>query len=225
VGVEAQKAALLANTQRFAAGRPANNALLWGARGAGKSALVKACCAQVAKEAPALKVIDVAADDIEATAALVAALADHPARAILFIDDLSFAHGDRAFRALKPALQGGLGAGEGRTLVYATSNRRHLVARDARENAETELHWRDAAEEHLALSDRFGLSLGFHAMDQSAYIDIVETYAARFALPIEGEALRGEALRWALARGARSGRTAWQFIVDLAGRLDRDIDF
>ncbi|MGE0045089.1 MAG: ATP-binding protein [Hyphomonadaceae bacterium] len=221
--VDAQKEKLLANTRRFAAGAPANNALLWGVRGAGKSALVKAVHAAVVGEGATLKLVEAATQDLDRIGTLLAALDAQDAPAILFLDDLSF-HGDEAaLKTLKPALDGGLARG-GRVIVYATSNRRHLVERDARENSD-DLLWKDTAEEHLALADRFGLWLGFHAIDQAAYLRIVRAYAKRFALPIADGELEREALLWSRTRAARSGRTAWQFIVDLAGRLEKDVAF
>jgi predicted AAA+ superfamily ATPase len=221
--VDAQKEKLLANTRRFAAGSPANNALLWGSRGTGKSALVKAVHAAVLAAGADLKLVEAAAQDLERASALIASLRAQPSPAILFLDDLSFQGDEAALKALKPALDGGLGGG-GRLLVYATSNRRHVVARDARENSD-DLLWMDTAEEHLALADRFGLWLGFHALDQSGYLRIVRAYAARLALPTLDAELEREALLWSRTRAARSGRTAWQFILDLAGRLERPVAF
>lgn len=223
--VDRQKGALLANTQRFASGAPANNALLWGVRGAGKSALIKAVHAAAAAEAPLLKLIEAPREDFAAIPSLLAALEQTPYRILLFVDDLSFEGGEAAMKALKPALDGGLAAQAANTVVYATSNRRHLVARDARENDRNDLHWSDTAEERLALADRFGLWLGFHAMDQDAYLRIVSSYAQRFKLKISPEDLRKRALQWAMDRAARSGRTAWQFIVTLAGELGADTRF
>ncbi len=223
LGVDPQKGKLLANTRRFAAGARANHALLWGARGTGKSALIKAVHAAVLAEAPDLKLVEAPSQDTRALVHALIGLRAQPSPVILFLDDLSFETDDAAMKALKPALDGGLNAG-GRLVVYATSNRRHLVARDARENSD-DLFWKDTAEEHLALADRFGLWLGFHALDQTGYLAIVRAYAAHFKLPISAEALEHEALLWARTRAARSGRTAWQFFVDLAGRLERELVF
>lgn len=221
--IDEQKEKLLANTRRFAAGGPANNALLWGTRGGGKSALVKSVHAAIVAEGARLKLVEAASQYLDRIGALIAALNAQDAPTILFLDDLSF-HGDEtALKALKPALDGGLASG-GRLIVYATSNRRHLVARDARENSD-DLMWMDTAEEHLALADRFGLWLGFHALDQAGYLRIVRAYAKRLALPIKDADLEREALLWSRTRAARSGRTAWQFILDLAGRLERDVSF
>jgi uncharacterized protein len=222
--IDAQKAALLDNTRRFAAGAAANNALLWGVRGAGKSALVRAVHASVSADAPQLKLIETPREALPRLPALLEALAGAEARAILFVDDLSFEGEDDVAKALKPALGGGLGAQGANVIVYATSNRRHLMGRDARENTATDLHWSDTAEERLALSDRFGLWLGFHALDQAGYLRIVAAYTAALKLPIATETLRTRALQWSMARAARSGRTAWQFTVALAGELGVSAD-
>lgn len=218
-----QKTRLLANTRRFAAQAPANNALLWGARGTGKSALVKAVHRAVRAEGADVKLVEAAGQDLSRAAALIASLRAQTAPVILFLDDLSFQGDEAGLKALKPALDGGLSGG-GRLIVYATSNRRHVVARDARENSD-DLLWKDTAEEHLALADRFGLWLGFHALDQNGYLRIVRAYAAHFKLPIKDAGLEAEALLWSRTRAARSGRTAWQFILDLAGRLDCEVKF
>lgn len=223
--IDRQKEALLSNTRRFAAGQPANNALLWGARGTGKSALVKAVHAAAALEAPALKLVEAPPDALDRVGVLIDALRAQEAPVILFFDDLSFSGGEEALKALKPALDGTLASGSGRLIVYATSNRRHVVARDARENTPEDLMWADTAEERLALADRFGLWLGFHPVDQAQYLRIVAHYASRLGLPLTAEELEREALLWSRTRGARSGRTAWQYILDLAGRLERPISF
>jgi uncharacterized protein len=216
--VDRQKEALLANTRRFAAGAEANNALLWGVRGAGKSALIKAVHRAVVHEHAGLKLVEAPPDALDRIGVLIDALRGQPDPVILFFDDLAFAGDEDAMKALKPALDGSLASGTGRLVVYATSNRRHVVARDARENTPDDLMWADAAEERLALADRFGLWLGFHALDQDQYLRIVESYVAHFKLPIGADDLRREALLWTRTRGARSGRTAWQYIVDLAGK-------
>ncbi len=222
LGVDRQKDALLANTRHFAAGGPANNALLWGSRGTGKSALIRAVHAEVASETKNLKLIEAPPAELDRIGALIDALKAQEAPAILFLDDLSFAGDEAALKALKPALDGAT-QNQGRLIVYATSNRRHLVARDARENLPDEIMWADAAEEHLALADRFGLWLGFHAIDQDTYLKIVSAYAARFALGVKPDDLQQQALLWSRTRGARSGRTAWQFILDLAGRIGKPV--
>jgi hypothetical protein len=220
--VDGHKAALLDNTRRFAAGAAANNALLWGVRGAGKSALVRAVHAAVAAEAPQLKLIETPREALPALPQLLDVLAGADVRAILFVDDLSFESEDDVAKALKPALGGGLGAQTPNVIVYATSNRRHLMGRDARENSVNDLHWSDTAEERLALSDRFGLWLGFRALDQDGYLRIVDAYARALKLPLDAQALHQRALQWAMGRGARSGRTAWQFVIALAGELGVD---
>jgi uncharacterized protein len=215
VGANAQKAALLANTERFALGLPANSALLWGVRGTGKSALVKAVCRAVAQRTPALKLVQ--ADVAALTAASVnwATLTNQAQRVIVFLDDLSLDADGSALRALKPLLDGGLAGPSEGMIVYATSNRRHLVSRDPAENSAGDLFWSDTAQDRLALSDRFGLSLGFHPWDQATYLAAVDGYARAYGLSLPG--LHSAALAWAMGRGARSGRTAWQFILDRAG--------
>jgi uncharacterized protein len=207
-GIDEQRDVLLANTQAFAAGKPANHALLWGARGTGKSALVKAVCAAT----PGVMLVDLPVSALADAPALIEALAAAPQRAILFLDDLALEAGDQALRSLKPALDGGLCAANEGVLVYATANRRHIVgapAGDPRADPASA----DAEQERLSVSDRFGLWLGFHPIDQPTYLAIVAGYAAHFGLAEDAEALRAEALAFAMGRGARSGRTAWQFIT------------
>jgi predicted AAA+ superfamily ATPase len=223
LGVERQRDALLANTLRFAKGSPANNALLWGSRGTGKSALIKAVHAHLSPAHPSLKLIEAAREDLPRLPELLAALESSNARAIMFFDDLAFEQDDASMRALKPLLEGGLAGRPENVIVYATSNRRHLVARDAHENLPNDLMWADTAEERLSLADRFGLWLGFHAIDQNLYLEIVQTYVKRFSLACAD--LDARALQWSQIRGARSGRTAWQFILALAAELDRPIKF
>lgn len=223
LGADRQRDAIVANTRRFAAGAPANNALLWGARGTGKSALIKAVHANIAVQEPKLKLVEIARGDLPRLAALLSALEQGDARSILFIDDLSFEQEDEGLRALKPVLDGGVAGRPHNVIIYATSNRRHLVARDSHENDPGDLMWADTAEERLSLADRFGLWLGFHAMDQELYLAIVRGYAARFGLT--GEDLEARALTWSRQRGARSGRTAWQFILDMAAAQDKPIAF
>ena len=226
LGVETQKQRLLANVDRFARGLPANHALLWGVRGAGKSALVKAVHAAVAGRVPQLALIEVARGEIASVPQLAGRLPPE-ARVVLFIDDLSFDARDEGYKALKAVLDGGVdgafGADAGRVLVLVTSNRRHLVART--ETAPADHRPEETAEEQISLSDRFGLWLGFHAMDQATYLDVVRGYCGRLDLEPGDPQLEAEALRWALARGGRSGRTAWQYVVDRAGALGRTIQF
>jgi predicted AAA+ superfamily ATPase len=216
VGLDRQKEALIANTVRFAQGHIANNALLWGARGVGKSALVKAVVRHVAAVSPTLKLVQIRVDEASSIPAVAALVRASRYRVILFLDDLSLDADGPVLRALKPALDGGLASAAGDILVYATSNRRHLTSRKAAENHPEDLFWRDTAEDRLAISDRFGLSLGFHAWDQETYLAAIESYATRLGLETTG--LKEAAIDWALERGARSGRTAWQFIIDQAGR-------
>lgn len=216
LGVEPQKQALLANTRAFAAGRPANNALLWGARGTGKSALIRAVHAEAAAKAPGLKIVAIAPQDAGALAPLMASAQEARARVLIYVDDLTFTGDDPALKALKPALDGGLAGADGSVIVYATSNRRQIVARDSQAEADG-LFGQDLTEERLALADRFGLRLGFHTIDETLYLAIVQAYAAHFELPIEAQTLALRAKDWARRRGGRSGRAAWQFILAVMG--------
>jgi hypothetical protein len=227
LGIDEQKRRLRANVLRFAQGLPANHALLWGVRGAGKSALVKAVRADVAAAHPALALVEVMRGEIASVPGLVARL-PAGARVILFIDDLSFDARDEGYKALKAVLDGGvettLAAGAGQVLVIVTSNRRHLVARqDTGGPAAGDHRPEETSEEQISLSDRFGLWLGFHAMDQATYLDVVRAYCTRLGLDPHDPALDRAALQWAQLRGARSGRTAWQFILDRAGAKSRSI--
>jgi predicted AAA+ superfamily ATPase len=223
VGIDGQTAQLLDNTRRFAAGLPANNALLWGARGMGKSSLVKAAHATVNTEtAGGLALVEIHRDDIATLPALLTLLRDQPRRVLILVDDLSFDAGDSSYKSLKAVLEGGIEGRPANVLFYATSNRRHLLPRDMIENERaTAINPGDAIEEKVSLSDRFGLWLGFHACDQHTYLAMVETYARHFGLPVDDEALRAGAIAWSAIRGGRSGRVAWQFIQDLAGGLGK----
>ena len=230
-GIAPAKRALLANTERFASALPANNALLWGARGMGKSSLVKAVHAHVnanannANAGGALALIEIHRDDVATLPRLLARLRGAERRAILLCDDLSFEAGDAAFKSLKAVLEGGIEGRPDNVLFYATSNRRHLMPRDMMENERsTAIAPGEAVEEKVSLSDRFGLWLGIHGCDQPTYLAIVEGYAAHFGLAVETPALHAQAIAWQAGRGARSGRVAWQFIQDLAGRLGRRLD-
>jgi uncharacterized protein len=227
LGMDTQKQRLLANVERFARGLPANHALLWGARGTGKSALAKAVHGAVAASHPGLALIEVARGEIASVPDLLSRV-EREARIILFIDDLSFDAAEDGYKALKAVLDGGvdgaMAADTGRVLVLVTSNRRHLVARTAQAGAPDDFRPDESMEEQVSLSDRFGLWLGFHAMDQSTYLAIVRAYCERLSLRANDPALDSEALRWSLARGARSGRTAWQFVVDRAGASGRSVD-
>lgn len=225
-GVDAQKQTLLANTRRFAQGLPANDALLWGARGMGKSALVKAVHRAAADAGhPDLKLIEIRTGDLARLDVLLTLVAAAPVRAVVFCDDLAFSQSDRAYRAAKALLEGGVGGRPPNALFYATSNRRHLMPREMSENERSSaIHPDEEVEERISLSDRFGLWLGFHACTQDVYLDIVQGYASAFAIPVASEELRARALAWSVGRSARSGRTAWQFIRDLAGELGVKVD-
>ncbi|KAA5602090.1 ATP-binding protein [Blastochloris sulfoviridis] len=221
-GIDRVRDILLDNTARFAAGLPANNALLWGARGMGKSSLVKAVHAEVVAARTGgqpLKLIEIHREDIETLPDLMARLRPAPCRFIVFCDDLSFDGGDTSYKSLKAALEGGLEGRPDNVLFYATSNRRHLIPRDMVDNERaTAINPGEAVEEKVSLSDRFGLWLGFHNCSQDDYLGMVAAYAAYIGLPVPGEVLTREALEWAATRGSRSGRVAWQFIQDAAGR-------
>jgi predicted AAA+ superfamily ATPase len=222
-GIDRVRHILLDNTTRFARGLPANNVLLWGARGMGKSSLVKAVHATVNEGLPAdarLKLVEIHREDIESLPEVMAPMRGSPHRFLLFCDDLSFDAADTSYKSLKAALEGGIEGRPANVLFYATSNRRHLMPRDMMENERsTAINPSEAVEEKVSLSDRFGLWLGFHGCSQEAYLDMVRSYARAFGLTIDDQALVAEALEWAATRGARSGRVAWQFSRDLAGRL------
>ncbi|KAI96306.1 ATPase AAA [Rhodomicrobium udaipurense JA643] len=220
---------LLDNTENFARGLPANNALLWGARGMGKSSLVKAVHAEVAakhaaKDASALKLVEIHREDIESLPRCLSHMRESPHRFIVFCDDLSFDADDTAYKSLKAVLEGGVEGRPQNVLFYATSNRRHLMAREMVENERsTAIHQGEAVEEKVSLSDRFGLWLGFHNCSQADYLAMVEGYVAHHGLKIAPEDLKAQALEWAMTRGSRSGRVAWQFVQDLAGRLGQTL--
>jgi predicted AAA+ superfamily ATPase len=228
-GIDRMRDTLLSNTERFAAGLPANNALLWGARGMGKSSLVKAVHGEVSGRAsPAhdLKLVEIHREDIGSLPHLLAHLRAAPAlRFILFCDDLSFEAQDTSYKSLKAVLEGGIEGRPANVLFYATSNRRHLLAREMAENERsTAITPSEAVEEKVSLSDRFGLWIGFHHCSQDDYLEMVRGYARHYGLGVPDAELAGEALAWAMARGSRSGRVAWQFIQDLAGRLGKPLD-
>jgi uncharacterized protein len=225
-GIDRVRDILLENTQRFAAGLPANNVLLWGARGTGKSALVKAAHAAVNEAKPqALALIEIHREDIPSLPRLLSLVRGSPRRCLLFCDDLSFDQNDASYKSLKAVLEGGIEGRPANVVLYATSNRRHLMPRDMIENERsTAINPAEAVEEKVSLSDRFGLWLGFHNVDQETYQAIVRGYAQHFGLDLPEEQLTAEANEWSITRGARSGRVAWQFIQDLAGRLGKPID-
>ena len=229
-GIDRVRDTLADNTERFARGLPANNALLWGARGMGKSSLVKAIHAEVNRQlaaapgARSLKLIEIHREDIETLPELMTLLRPDPHRFLVFCDDLSFDANDTSYKSLKAVLEGGIEGRPDNVLFYATSNRRHLLPRDMMENERsTAINPGEAVEEKVSLSDRFGLWLGFHKCSQDEYLDMVHGYADHFGLRHERDAIRAEALEWATTRGSRSGRTAWQYIQDLAGRLGRTL--
>ena len=225
-GVDRQRDVLFENTKRFADGLPANNALLWGSRGMGKSSLVKAVHEAVngAVETP-LALIEIHREDIPSLPRLLSRLRESERRSILFCDDLSFDGQDASYKSLKAVLEGGIEGRPKNVVFYATSNRRHLMPRDMIENERsTAISPAESVEEKVSLSDRFGLWLGFHACDQDTFFAMVEGYAAHYGIDVPADRLRSEANEWAMARGARSGRVAWQFIQDLAGREGKHLD-
>ena len=227
-GIERQSEQLLTNTQQHADGYPANNALLWGSRGAGKSSLVKAVQAAVnegRKGNARLALVEIHREDIQSLPRLLSRLRDTPRQCVLFCDDLSFEGEDQSYKALKTVLEGGLEGRPVNVVFYATSNRRHMLARSMIENERaTAIHASEVVEEKVSLSDRFGLWLGFHNLDQDTYLEIVAAYAGALKLPIGADDLRARAVEWAVTRGGRSGRVAWQLIQDVAGELKVRID-
>ena len=224
-GIDRVRDILLENTRRFALGLPANNALLWGARGMGKSSLVKAAHAAVNAETPrSLVLIEIHREDIESLPRLMTLLRGTARPVIIFCDDLSFDHDDTSYKSLKAVLEGGIEGRPRNVIFYATSNRRHLMPREMVENERsTAINPSEAVEEKVSLSDRFGLWLGFHNCSQAEFLGMVEAYAVHYRLKIAPEQLHAEAVEWAATRGARSGRVAWQFIQDLAGRLGQQL--
>ena len=224
-GIDRVRDILLQNTERFAEGLPANNVLLWGARGTGKSALVKATHAAINERRPhALALVEIHREDIPSLPRLLSFLRGNKRRFLLFCDDLSFDQQDASYKSLKAVLEGGIEGRPGNVALYATSNRRHLMPRDMIENERsTAINPGEAVEERVSLSDRFGLWLGFHSVDQETYHAIVRGYAERYGLDLPLEQLKAEANEWSITRGSRSGRVAWQFIQDLAGRLGKPL--
>lgn len=223
-GIEPQKQLLLDNSRAFARGRRANNALLWGARGTGKSSLLKAVHGQLLGDGLDCAIVEIAREDIADLPRLMDHLSRAPRRFIIFCDDLAFEEADASYKSLKAALEGGLAGRPDNIVFYATSNRRHLMPRQMIENERrTAINPSEAAEEKISLSDRFGLWIGFHSVDQENYLEMIKTYIAHFGLPVSFDEVRADALAWAMGRGNRSGRTAFHFILDLAGRLDVDL--
>lgn len=219
VGNDRSRDTLLANTTQFARGLPANNALLWGARGMGKSSLVKAVHGAVQAEYPQLKIVELQREDLPSVGRLLNLLRAAPGRFLLYCDDLSFGHDDSHYKSLKAVLDGGIEGRPENVVLYATSNRRHLMPRDMIENErQSGINPAEAVEEKVSLSDRFGLWLGFHPCDQDQYLAMIRGYCDAYGVDIDDATLRGEAIEWQATRGARSGRVAWQYFVDLAGR-------
>ena len=224
-GIDRVRNILLDNTERFAAGLPANNVLLWGARGTGKSSLVKAAHAAVNEKRPhALALVEIHREDLPSLPHLLSLLRATARRCLLFCDDLSFDQHDASYKSLKAVLEGGIEGRPANVVLYATSNRRHLMPRDMIENERsTAINPAEAVEERVSMSDRFGLWLGFHSLDQDTYHAIVRGYAKRYGLDLPADQLKAEASEWSITRGSRSGRVAWQFIQDLAGRLGKPL--
>ncbi|GLI36752.1 ATP-binding protein [Geobacter hydrogenophilus] len=217
VGIDLVRDELVRNTGQFVAGYPANNVLLWGERGTGKSTCVKGLLRRFSEEG--LRLVEVLRDDLFTLPAIIGPLRKMPHRFVLFCDDLSFGEGEGGYRELKALLEGGIEERPSNILFYATSNRRHLLPERMEDNLGGEIHPEEAVSEKLSLADRFGLNLSFYSFDQTTYLAIVARYAEKFALPVDPESLRREALQWALFKGSRSGRSARQFVDDLAGRL------
>lgn len=222
-GIDRMRDILIENTERFSGGLPANNALLWGARGMGKSSLVKAAHASINLDrdpADRVKLIEIHREDIESLPALMELLRSSEYRFIVFCDDLSFDGNDASYKSLKAVLEGGIEGRPDNVILYATSNRRHLLAREMIENERsTAINPGEAVEEKVSLSDRFGLWLGFHRCSQDEYLAMVKGYCSHFGIKLGEEQLEHEALEWSTTRGSRSGRVAWQFVQELAGRL------
>ncbi len=225
LGIDRARDTLLANTLQFARGLPANNALLWGSRGMGKSSLVKAVHAEVLAQGLALKIVEVQREDLPSIGRLLNLLRGSDARFLLFCDDLSFSHDDQHYKSLKAVLDGGIEGRPENVVFYATSNRRHLMPRDMIENERSSaINPSEAVEEKVSLSDRFGLWLGFHPCSQDEYLAMIRGYCDAYGVAIDDATLRAEAIEWQATRGARSGRVAWQYFTDLAGRSGARID-
>ena len=219
-GIDRVRDQLLENTERFAQGLPANNALLWGARGMGKSSLVKACHNDVCASGAPLKLVEIHREDIESLPTLMTIVRTNTQyHFIVFCDDLSFDHDDTSYKSLKAALEGGIEGRPENMLFYATSNRRHLLPRDMIENERsTAINPSEAVQEKVSLSDRFGLWLGFHNCSQDEFFEMIRGYVDHYGLDVSEEELRAGAIEWSTTRGSRSGRVAWQFVQDLAGK-------
>ena len=219
IGIDGSRDTLLENTLQFAAGLPANNALLWGARGMGKSSLIKAVHAEVLTKGAPIKLVELAREDLPSVGRLLNHLRASDQRFLLFCDDLSFSHDDEHYKSLKAVLDGGIEGRPENVLFYATSNRRHLMPRDMIENERgSAINPSEAVEEKVSLSDRFGLWLGFHSCTQDDYLTMIRAYCDAYGVVVEAAEMRAEAVEWQATRGARSGRVAWQYFTDLAGR-------
>ena len=219
LGIDNAKRTLFKNTEQFAKGFPANNALLWGARGMGKSSLIKAVYNKISKHEKNLKLIEIQREDLSSIHNLLSKLKNAKYRFVLFCDDLSFNNDDTSYKSLKAVLDGGIGGKPENVIFYATSNRRHLMPRDMIENERSSaIDPGEAIEEKVSLSDRFGLWLGFHSCDQDTFLDIIYGYCNAYKLDFEEAEIRAEAIEWQATRGSRSGRVAWQYFLDLAGR-------
>ena len=225
-GLDQQTQILYDNTKQFAQGLPANNALLWGARGTGKSSLIKAIHGDINENTKfSIILVEIFREDINSLPALLDRLKNNKKRFILFCDDLSFEDKDTEFKSLKAVLEGGIEGRPENVIFYATSNRRHLMPRDMIENERSSaIHTSESVEEKVSLSDRFGLWLGFHPINQETYFEIVDSYAKKYNLEIDNTDLKSQALEWSMTRGSRSGRVAWQFIQDLAGKQGKKIN-
>ena len=225
-GINRQADILLENTRRFSVGLPANNALLWGARGTGKSSLVKSVHALINETSDkVLNLVEIHREDIHSLPSLLTKLRNHNHQVILFCDDLSFDDADTSYKSLKAVLEGGIEGRPENVVFYATSNRRHLLPRDMIENERsTAINPSEAVEEKVSLSDRFGLWLGFHHTDQDTFFAMIDAYVNHFGLELDRKTLRSEAKEWSVTRGSRSGRVAWQYIQDLAGRQGKKLD-
>ncbi len=224
IGVNRSRDTLMANTEQFARGLPANNALLWGARGMGKSSLVKAVHGKLNPDYPQLKVVEIQREDLPSIGRCLTMLRGAKERFVLFCDDLSFTNDDAHYKSLKAVLDGGIEGRPDNVVLYATSNRRHLMPRDMIENERSSaISPSEAVEEKVSLSDRFGLWLGFHPCDQDEYLAMIRGYCDAYGVEIDDATLRAEAIEWQATRGSRSGRVAWQYFTDLAGRRGKVI--
>ena len=225
VGIDRARDILLENTLKFSEGLSANNALLWGARGMGKSSLIKAVHQKVIDQGKSLKIVELQREDLASVSRLLDILRTSSQRFLLFCDDLSFSHDDQHYKSLKAVLDGGFEGRPENVLFYATSNRRHLLPRDMIENEKSSsINPSEAVEEKVSLSDRFGLWLGFHPCTQDEYLEMIARYCKAYELSLDFDFIKAEAIEWQATRGARSGRVAWQFFVDLAAKTNTNID-